>query len=345
MKPIQLGRICFDQQEEEAVLEVLRSGWITTGAQTKAFEAEFASYVSATQAWAVTSATAGLYLTYKALGIGSGDDVVVPSITWPATANAVEMCGARAIFCDVDRASVCATRETIAAALTKRTRAVCVVHFAGLACDLDPIVDLCRSHNLLLIEDAAHAAGTRYKGNLIGKPHGDAAVFSFHPIKNMTTAEGGMITVRDSELAVRIERLRFHGIQRDAWERYRDESLPHYDVVEPALKWNLPDVLGAIGRVQLSKLEVINDRRRRIGECYLEELRDVRGIDLPACGPRPEEHSWHLFAIQLNDEARLTREELILGLREHGVMTGLHFLAAHRLSYYRRIAPDCCLPV
>ncbi|MCE5248800.1 aminotransferase class I/II-fold pyridoxal phosphate-dependent enzyme [bacterium] len=337
------SRPFFDHREEEAVLRVLRSGWITTGPETAAFEEEFRSMVGARYAAAVTSGTAGLYITLKSLGIGPGDEVIVPSLTWPATANVVETAGATTVFCDVDYDTVCATAETIAPKITGRTRAVIVVHFGGLACDLDPILDLAGNRNITVIEDAAHAAGAQYKGVPIGRPHGAVACFSMHPIKNITSAEGGMLTCHDGELYRRIGLHKFHGISRDAWKRYGGDDLPLYDLEFPALKFNLPDILSAIGRVQLSKLETSNRRRRELAEMYLEQFSGVSELDLPATGSCPDEHAWHLFPVKVNESSGLSRNEFMRRLLERNVRTGLHFLAVHTLKYYleKYHVPDC----
>ncbi len=333
--PLPFSAPSFDRDEEEAVLRVLRSGWITTGPETAALEKEFAAYVGSRHALAVTSCTAALFIALKGLGIGPGDDVVVPSLTWPATPNAVELCGARTVFCDVDYASVCATPETIAAVMTPRTRAVMTVHFGGLACDLDPILEVVRGRDAALVEDAAHAVGTRYKGVPIGMPHGAAACFSFHPIKNITTAEGGMITCSDEGLHRAMNLHKFHGVSRDAWKAYGTKNLPLYDLEFPALKFNLPDLLSAIGRVQLAKLDGFVAKRRLLADRYFELLADMPELDLPVRGPRPDEHAWHLFAVKVSRGSQLSREELMERLSERNVRTGLHFLATHRLKYYR----------
>ncbi len=336
-------RPSLGSEEKEAVARVLDSQWITSGPETVGLEKDFAEYVGASHAIAVTSATSGLYMILRALGIGEGDEVIVPSLTWPATANVVELCGATPVFCDVDYRSVCVTREMIEASLTPRTKAVLLVHFAGLACDIDPILKLAGERNLILVEDAAHAAGTSYKGKMIGAPHSSAACFSFHPIKNMTCGEGGLITCADADLRKRLTLERFHGVSRDAWQRYGDRSLPYYDVEFPALKFNIPDILSAIARVQVTKLAGFNSRRRMLASHYLEALADVEEIDLPARTRSPEEHSWHLFAIKLNARAKLSREEMMVELHKRQVGTGLHFLPVHTMSHYRTKYPGLSL--
>lgn len=318
--------------EERAVLDVLRSDWITTGPVTGKFEAAFAAYVNSPFAVAVSSCTGGLFMAYQGLGIGPGDEVVVPAMTWPATANAAVLLGARVVFADVDYETLCVTRETLAPCLTDRTRAVVLVHFAGLACDLDPIVELCRSKGVAIIEDCAHAIGSRYKGRHVGGDYAFASVYSFHPIKNVTTGEGGMVTCHDGKLFRKLALAKFHGISRDAWKAYKGGSVPLYDVEFPALKFNLTDIQSAIGLAQLSRLPEFAARRRLLSQRYLEALSGVQGLDLPAGG---DGHAWHLFVVKLNARARINREEFIVALRELNVGAGIHFLPVNTLSCYR----------
>ena len=323
----------FGEEEEQAVLDVLHSSWVTTGPVTGEFEKEFADYVGAPCAVGVTSCTAGLFMVYQALGVNAGDEVVVPAITWPATANAAAILGARVVFADVDYNTMCVTRDSIAHCLSDRTKVVAIVHFAGLACDLDSIVKLCRERGITLIEDAAHAVGTKYKNVHVGGAYSAAAVYSFHPIKNMTTAEGGMITCHDRELYRKLNLYKFHGISRDAWKAYRGGTVPLYDLEFPALKFNLTDIQSAIGRAQLKKVAEFNTRRKQISMRYLDELSGIDSLDLPAAR---EGHAWHLFVVKINERAVISREKFILMLRECNIGAGIHFLPVNGLSYYRQ---------
>jgi dTDP-4-amino-4,6-dideoxygalactose transaminase len=322
----------LNEEEQQAVLDVLRSSWITTGPVTKAFEEDFARYVETPYSVAVTSCTGGLFMVYQALGIGEQDEVIVPAMTWPATANAAALLGAKVMFADVDYNSVCVTRETIEACLSDATKAVVVVHFAGLSCDLDPIIDLCKKNEIALIEDSAHAVGTRYNGKHVGGEYAFASVYSFHPIKNMTTAEGGMITCHDEDLYKKLLLYKFHGVSRDAWKAYGSKDLPLYDLEFPALKFNQTDILSAIGRVQLKKVDHFNRRRAEIARRYLDELSDLKELDLPVA---QKGHSWHLFVVKVNRKAGISREEFMLKLKERNVGSGLHFLPVNSLSYYQ----------
>jgi dTDP-4-amino-4,6-dideoxygalactose transaminase len=213
------SRPTIGQAEIDEVVDSLRSGWLTTGPKVIRFENEFLQWSGSKEAIAVNSATAGLHLAVATLDLAPGDEVITTSITWPSTVNNIEICGVRPVFADVDRETLQIDPAEVEKHLSSRTRAVIPVHFAGAPCDLDPIKEICRSKGLSLIEDAAHAVGTVYRGRLVGSDS-EFAVFSFHPIKNMTTGEGGMVLCNDTERAKRMRRLRFHGISRDAWKRY-----------------------------------------------------------------------------------------------------------------------------
>jgi len=327
----QLGK-----EEEQAVLEVLQSAWITTGPVTDAFEREFAARVGTPHAVAASSCTGGLFMVCQALGIGPGDEVVVPALTWPATANAPVMLGAKVVFADVDYKTLCVTRESIEPCLNDDTKAVAIVHFAGLSCELDSITGLCRERGIMLIEDSAHALGSKYNGRHVGGQYAVASVYSFHPIKNITTGEGGMITCHDAALYEKLSLCKFHGISRDAWKAYKGGGIPLYDLEWPALKFNFTDLQAAIGRVQLGRLDAFNERRRQIARCYLSELAGVSGLDLPADS---DGHAWHLFVVKLNKQAQIQRDGFICRMRELNVGIGIHFLPVNELTFYKKQNP------
>jgi UDP-4-amino-4-deoxy-L-arabinose-oxoglutarate aminotransferase len=315
------------------VVACLRSGWITTGPRAARFEEIFRERLGAPHALAVTSATAGLHLLLAAMGIGPGDEVIVPAITWPSTANVVELLGARTVFADVDAGTLQVDPADVARRITRRTRAVIAVHFAGAPADLDAL--RAAAGDIPVIEDAAHALGTAYRGRETGSDS-FAAVFSFHPIKNATTGEGGMIVCRDDALAERIRLLRFHGVRRDAWKRYHHGGSPGYDVEEPGYKHNLPDLLAALGITQMAKLDRMNAARAERAERYdalLESLGWIRPIARVAY---PHTHAWHLYVARVDPGAGIGRDELIGALGEQNVGAGLHFPAVHLLSHYRR---------
>ncbi len=327
------------EEEIAEVVDCLRSGWITTGPKTARFESEFAAAVEARHALGFSSATGALHVTMLALGLGPGDEVVVPALTWPATANMVEACGARTVFADIDPLTWNLSPEALLRALTPRTKLVIPVHFAGQPADLDGLraaLDGAGRGDVNVLEDAAHAAGARYAGRPIGAAAANgscAAIFSFHPIKNMTTGEGGMLTTDDDELARKIKLWRFHGVERDAWKAYSaSERAPvGYDVVLPGFKYNLTDIQSAIGIHQLHRLAEFNARRAEIAARYDEALGGIPGLVLPGRAAYDCFHPWHLFTVLPPD-----RPSFMNGLKDLGIGTGLHFEAVHLHTYYRR---------
>ncbi len=329
-------RPTIQEDEISEVLDCLKSGWITTGPKTAMLEEEFHAWSGGQEAIAVNSATAGLHLAIITLDLAPDDEIITTPVTWPSTVNNIEICGCRTVFADVDRDTLQISPGEIEARITGRTRAVIPVHFAGAPCDLDPIRKICQRHNLSLIEDAAHAVGTRYRNRLIGS-NSEVAVFSFHPIKNMTTGEGGMILCGDSERAQRMRMLRFHGISRDAWRRYAKGGVPQYEVIEPGYKYNMLDIEAAMGIHQFRKLPAFNQRRRELAENYRALLADVPEV-MPLEPPDYDhEHAWHLFVVRIDtDRLDITRDEFMLKLQEKNVGTGLHFPAVHLQSYYRK---------
>jgi len=277
------SRPSIGDEEVREVTDCLRSGWITTGPRTAQFEKDFAAYVGARHALALSSGTAALHCAYWALDLRPGDEVICPSLTWPATASMALALGARIVFADIDRATRLIDPRDVARRITARTRAVAPVHFAGVPADLDAL-RAAAGPRVAIIEDAAHAVGTEYKGRRIGS-HGNPAIYSFHPIKDMTTGEGGMLTTDDDRTAERVKLFKFHGVSRDAWKAYGSAGAAHYDTVLPGFKYNLTDIASAMGIHQLRKLDGFIERRRRIAERYLRDLGGVRGIELPAAPP------------------------------------------------------------
>lgn len=329
------SRPSIGEDEIAEVVAVLRSGWITAGPRVKRFEEEFAHYVGAPQAVSVTSATAGLHIALLAHGIGAGDEVVVPSMTWPTTANVVELVGARPAFADVERHTLQITPESVEAVLGPRTRAVMPVHFAGQSCDLDGLGRLAADRGLLLIHDAAHAVGTEFRSRRIGSD-GSMACFSFHPIKNITTGEGGMVTTDDPALVERLRLWRWHGVNRDAWTRYGKVESPRYEAVLPGLKYNMTDIQAALGIHQLARVDGFIERRAQLAARYLDALADSDALHLPGRAEGTTRHAWHLFVVALNLEAlRCDRDGFMRRLSDRGIGTGLHFTAVHLHRYYR----------
>jgi UDP-4-amino-4-deoxy-L-arabinose-oxoglutarate aminotransferase len=320
----------------QAVTKVLTSGWITTGSVCAEFENAMAAAMPPTKSVALTSATAGMHLLLHALGIGPGDEVVTPSMTWVSTVNLICLRGATPVFADVDQNTLMVTRDTLAPCITKRTRLLVPVHFAGAAADMDPIRALAMEHGLAVVEDAAHALGTMYKGRPVGSQ--GTAVFSFHPIKNITSAEGGMVCTSDADLAESIRRLRFHGLGVDAFDRRTHGRTPQAQVREPGFKYNLPDMCAALGLSQFKRLQAMNARRCELASLYLELLSQVEEISpLKSNFPYEQTHSRHLMVVRLDtDKTGMTRDAFMQALKERGIGTGLHFRAVHLHKYYRK---------
>lgn len=327
------SRPAMGDEELAAVEEVLASGWITTGPKNQALEAAFCGLTGNQHAIAVSSATAGMHVTLMALGIGPGDEVITPSMTWVSTLNMIVLLGATPVMIDVDRETLMVTPEWVERAITPRTKAIIPVHYAGAPADIDAIRAVAEKHGVAVIEDAAHAAGTRYKDRHIGWQ--GTAIFSFHAIKNMTCAEGGLVVTDDENLANRIRSLKFHGLGIDAWDRQTHGRAPQAEVISPGFKYNLADINAAIALVQLGKLSAANQRRSEIARRYLQALTDtpLQPLALPAW---PHLHAWHLFIIRVDEQrCGITRDALMAALKAQGIGTGLHFRAAHTQKYYR----------
>jgi UDP-4-amino-4-deoxy-L-arabinose-oxoglutarate aminotransferase len=330
-----LSRPTLGEEEIREIIDVIKSGWITSGPRAKRFEEEFSRYVGARHAVAVNSCTAALHVALLAHGIGPGDEVVTSSMTWSATANMIEVTGAKPVFADVDRDTLQVTSETVAAAVTERTRAILPVHFAGQACDLDGLAANATPRGLTIIQDAAHAVGTEFCGRRIGSD-GISACFSFHPIKNITTGEGGMITTDSDELAEKLRLLRFHGVNRDAWSRYSKVDSPRYETVTPGWKYNLSDLQAALGIHQLAKLDGFIQRRTHLAELYHAQIAGIDGVKPLGRAVGTSRHAWHLFVVTIEpDRFGRDRDRFMQSMAQHGVGTGLHFTAVHLHDYYR----------
>ncbi|MEL7629852.1 UDP-4-amino-4-deoxy-L-arabinose aminotransferase [Pectobacterium aroidearum] len=330
------------EEEIAAVAEVLRSGWITTGPRCQQLEQAFCQRFGSRQAIAVSSATGGMHVTLMALGIGPGDEVITPSQTWVSTVNMITLLGAEPVMVDVDRHTLMVRPQDIEAAITPKTKAIIPVHYAGAPADLDALRALSERYGIPLIEDAAHAVGTQYRDEWIGAR--GTAIFSFHAIKNITCAEGGMVVTDDEALAERIRSLKFHGLGVDAFDRQRQGRKPQAEVVTPGFKYNLADINAAIALVQLDKLPAINARRQQLAARYLTQLRSLPLQPL-AVPDYPHLHAWHLFMVRV-DETRcgISRDGLMAALQTHGIGTGLHFRAVHTQKYYRERYPHLHLP-
>ncbi len=331
------SRPSIAEEDIAAVADVLRSGWITTGPKTKEFEQSFSEYVGCPGAVALASATAGMHVVLKALGIGPGDEVITPSMTWVSTVNLIVLAGATPVFADVDRDTLMVSRQSVEACLTERTRAIIPVHLAGAPVDIEPIHQLAAAKKIPLIEDAAHAVGTRYDGRHVGCC--GTSIFSFHPIKNITTGEGGMLCTDDEDLLERVKRLKFHGLGVDAFDRQTQGRSPQAEVLEPGYKYNMTDLSAALGLGQLARVDTLNARRTELAMQYRQRLSDIEEIIPLSDPPYPMKHAWHLFIVRVDiDKTGLTRDEFMMRLKQRNIGTGLHFRAVHMQKYYREAA-------
>lgn len=328
------SRPCFTEEDIAAVSEVLRSGWITTGPKNAEFEQKFCEYTGCPGAVALYSATAGMHLLLRALNIGPGDEVITPSMTWVSTVNLIVLAGAVPVFADVDKETLMVSADSIKECITDRTRVMIPVHFAGAAPDMDPIRELAAEKGIFLAEDTAHALGTEYKGERVGCR--GTSIFSFHPIKNITTGEGGMVCSDQPELLERIRRLKFHGLGVDAYDRQTQGRSPQAQVIEPGYKYNMTDISAVLGLGQLARVEQFNQQRTELALRYLErfsEIDEILPLGLPSY---PMKHAWHLFIVRLDTEkAGMSRERFMQALKERNIGTGIHFLAVHLQKYYR----------
>lgn len=329
-------RPAIGEEEIAAATAVLRSGWLTTGPKSREFEEKFAAYMGqGVEAVAVNSATAGLHLAAEACGIGPGDEVIVPTLTFTASASVIRYLGAEVVLVDVEEKTHCIDLDHAERRLTPRCKAIMPVHFAGFPCDMTKVQAFARRHGLKVIEDAAHAMPARHDGRLIGSGESDACVFSFYACKPITTGEGGMIVTRNAEIAARARVMRTHGLNRDAFDRFRNVGASWaYDVVAPGFKYNLTDLAAAIGVVQLSRAETLQASRQRAAEYYLRKLTDLP-LDCPAAAPPGGLHAWHMFPIRLHQNARAGRDDLIAGLTAERIGTSVHYRPLHEMTYWK----------
>jgi dTDP-4-amino-4,6-dideoxygalactose transaminase len=322
------------EEEIEAVTEVLRSGWLTTGERTRTFEADFGRYVCAPHAVAVNSCTAALHVALKALNIGPGDEVITTPLTFCATVNVILEVGATPVLADIGEDLNIDPAE-IQAVLTPRTRAIIPVHFGGLPCKMTAIWAIAREHGLRIVEDAAHASDSLYNQKPMGAGASDAVAYSFYVTKNLCTGEGGMITTHSGELADRMRILSLHGISRDAWNRYSEKGNWYYEVVDCGFKYNMSDIMAALGLVQLNKLERMLVRRQEIAARYNREFAEMPELQLP---PAREDsrHCWHLYALRLNlDRLSIDRSQFFDAMRERGIGCSVHFIPIPLHPYYK----------
>ncbi|RUO62648.1 DegT/DnrJ/EryC1/StrS family aminotransferase [Pseudidiomarina insulisalsae] len=324
------------EEEIAEVVDSLRSGWVTTGPKAKKFEESFSEFLGGeVHSLAVNSATSGLHLALEALGVGKGDEVIIPSYTFTATAEVIRYLGGVPVFVDVNEHDFNISVDAIRKAITSQTKVIMPVHFAGQACDMDEIIQLAREHELKVVEDAAHALPTTYKGRLIGQLDTDVSVFSFYANKTMTTGEGGMLVTKNEEILARCKIMRLHGISRDAFDRYTSSKPAwFYEIVAPGFKYNMPDISAAIGIHQLARLPRFLERRVEIAEKYAQSLSDLP-LTLPKQYRSDDQHAWHLYPVLLEPEANITRDDFIIKMAEYGVGCSVHFIPLHLQPYWR----------
>ena len=325
------------------VKDAMQSGWITTGPKTKLFEKEFATKVGAKHAIAVSSCTAAMHLSLEAIGLQPGDEVITSPYTFASTGEVIRYFQADPVFVDINPHDFNINTDLIENAITDRTRAIMPVHFAGLPVNMDEITKIAQKYNLAIIEDAAHAFPTNYKGRLIGVTrsksggHIDKSIvcFSFYATKTITTGEGGMICTDNDEIADRCRIMALHGISRDAWKRYTSEGNWYYEIMAPGYKYNMTDLASAIGLVQLKKVEQMRNRRKEIAYRYNESFYHYPQVQIPETG-NDDEHAWHLYTLRLNKGSlKIDRNKFIDDLKARNIGTSVHFIPLHTHPYYK----------
>jgi dTDP-4-amino-4,6-dideoxygalactose transaminase len=323
------------QEEIDEVVDTLKSGWITTGPKVQRFEESIRQYVGCSHAIATNSCTSALLLCLRVLNIGKGDEVITTPLTFASTVNMIMMAGATPVLVDIDPHTYQMDASLIQQAITSRTKAIIPVHFAGQPVDLDVISKVSQEHGLEVIEDGAHAIGTEYKGKKIGN-FSRLTCFSFHPIKNITTGEGGMVCTSDTELADRIRVLRFHGLSKEAWNRYSEKGVSEYEILEPGYKFNMLDLQASLGIHQIKKLDSFIQKREQLVRNYEKAFQGTLGLILPKRVGYAHRHTWHLFTPLLDlDRLRMNRSEFISELKKRKIGSGIHYLAIHHHQFYR----------
>lgn len=326
----------IDEATIQEVVDCIHSGWMATGPRVQKFTQDLKNYLEAPYVKPLTSGTAALHLSLLAFDLKPGDEVITCPMTFVASANTIVLAGAKPVFVDAELNGYNIDVSKIEAAITPKTKAIMPIHYAGLPADLDPIYDLAKKHNLRVLEDVAHAIGAEYKGKKLGS-FGDTQIFSFHPNKNMTTGEGGAIATRDEKLLQSANVLGFHGIDREAWNRFSKDGKQHYDVIAPGFKYNMLDIQAALGLHQLAQLDEFNEKRRQLAERYLTLFDGWSEITLPANKMSYDcKHAWHLFVPLINTEkAKMSRDDFMEAMKTSNIGTGFHYDAVHLFTYYR----------
>lgn len=327
------ARPSVGEEEINELTDSIRSGWITTGPKVERFAAMFARYVGGKFAAPLSSATAGLHLSLIAHNIGPGDEVITTPMTFAATVNMIVLVGATPVLADIDQRTLQIRVEEVAKKITPKTKALLPVHFAGQPVDLDPLLELAKQHRLAVIEDAAHAAGTEYKGKKIGS-FPTTSVFSFHPNKNITTGEGGMVVTPNENIFEAVTLLKFHGMDKNAWKRFDKAGSSRYDIALPGYKYNMMDIQAAMGLHQLPKLDGFIEERRRLALNYNKAFKEIPGLILVEEVPYPHRHAWHLYTPLIDiDRLSIDRDAFMQELKKRNIGSGLHYSAVHEFSY------------
>lgn len=328
------GRPKIEQPEIDEVIDSMKSGWLGTGPKVAKFEKMFREYKGSINAIALNSCTAALHLAMLAIEINKGDEVIVPTMTFAATSNAVIHAGGAPVFADCDKDTMNISPKDIERKITKKTKAIIPVHFAGRPCDMDSIMDIAKRHNLKVIEDCAHAIETEYKGKKVGTI-GDLGCFSFYVTKNIVTGEGGMLITDNEQYANKVKILALHGMSKDAWSRFSDKGYKHYQIVYPGFKYNMMDIQAAIGIHQLSRIDTYWKRREEIWNRYNEELKDLPVI-LPLPAEKNTRHAYHLYTLLIDiDKTSITRDQFLEAMTEQKIGIGVHYIALHLHPYYQ----------
>lgn len=332
---IPFSRPSFDEKEINEVIDSLKSGWVTTGPKVSKLEKLFAERLDVKDCLAVNSGTAAWHVLAHSLNIGPGDEVIIPAITWPSMANVVELLGATPVFADVDQDTVIMKPSELERLINDRTKAIVPVHYAGATADIDAYKSIIANRPIAIIEDAAHAVGSYYKGAEIGS-QSDAVIFSFHPTKTITTGEGGLLICKDTKIMKRARTLSLNGVGKSAWDRL-SQSNASYELKEPGYKYNMLDIQAALGIHQLKKLNEFIKQRTALAQRYQELLSEIKALDPIGFVDYPIKHSWHIYAVRLNlNFINMSRNEYINKLKQQNIGVGVHFEAVHMLEYYRK---------
>ena len=326
----------IEQPEIDEVVSSLKTGWLGTGPKVARFEQDFCRYKND---WgypvAVNSCTAALHLSMLGAGLKPGDEVITSALTFCATVNAIIHAGCKPVLADIQPSSMNICPDSIQKHITSKTKAIVPVHFAGRPCDMNSICEIAKQHDLKIIEDCAHAIETHYQGKPAGT-FGDFSCFSFYVTKNVATGEGGLILAKNEDDANRLKTLALHGMSKDAWKRFSDDGYKHYDVVDCGFKYNMMDIQAALGIHQLARVETNWNRREKIWDQYIQQLSDIDSIRLPTLAEKGSRHGLHLFTILLNEDSSITRDQLLMGLHQENIGTGVHYRCIAEHSYYHQ---------